>query len=75
MPLVKSGVKAISKQALKGGLGFASDVLAGKNAKQAAVDSAQAASSTLLRQAANRKRKAPVRLQKKQRKRSSDIFS
>ena len=75
MPLVKSGAKAIGKQALKGGLGFASDVLAGKNAKQAAVDRARAASSTLLRQAANRKRKAPARLQKKRRKRSSDIFS
>ena len=75
MPLVKSGAKAIGKQALKGGLGFASDVLAGKNAKQAAVDRARATSSTLLRQAANRKRKAPARLQKKRRKRSSDIFS
>ena len=75
MPLVKLGSKAISKQAWKGDLGFASDVLTGKNAKQAAVDRARAASSTLLRQAANRKRKAPARLQKKRRKRSSDIFS
>jgi len=32
MPLVKKGAKAIGKQALKSGVGFASDVLAGKNA-------------------------------------------
>ena len=60
MPLMKSGVKAIGKQALKGGLGFASDVLAGKDAKQAAVDRAQAAGSILLRQAAKRKRKPGI---------------
>ena len=73
MPLIKSGAKAIGKQALKGGLGFASDVLAGKDAKQAAVDRARSAGSTLLRQAA--KRKPTSRVQKKRRKRSSDIFS
>ena len=75
MPLIKSGAKAIGKQALKGGLGFASDVLAGKDAKQAAVDRARSAGSTLLRQAAKRKRKPTSRVQKKRRKRSSDIFS
>ena len=48
MPLIKLGVKVIAKQALKGGLGFASDVLAGKDAKQAAVDRAQSAGWTLL---------------------------
>ena len=50
MPLIKSGAKAIGKQALKGGLGFASDVLAGKNAKEAAVERAKMAGSSLLRQ-------------------------
>ena len=49
MPLIKSGAKAIGKLALKGGLGFALDVLAGKDAKQAAVDRAWSAGSTLLR--------------------------
>ena len=34
MPLIKSGAKAIGKQALKGGLGFASDVLAGKTQRK-----------------------------------------
>ena len=70
MPLIKSGAKAIGKQALKGGLGFASDVLAGKNAKEAAVERAKMAGSSLLRQAAGRKRKAPGRVQKKRRKRT-----
>ena len=72
MPLIKSGAKAVGT---KGGLGFASDVLAGKDAKQAAVDRARSAGSTLLRQAAKRKRKPTSRVQKKRRKRSSDIFS
>ena len=75
MPLIKSGAKAIGKQALKGDLGFASDVLAGKEAKQAAVDRARSAGSTLLRQAAKQKQKPTSRVQKKRRKRSSDIFS
>ena len=48
MPLIKSGVKAIGKQALKGGLGFASDVLAGKDVKQAAVNRTRSVGSTLL---------------------------
>ena len=75
MPLIKSGAKAIGKQALKCGLSFASDVLAEKNAKEAAVEHAKMAGSSLLRQAAGRKRKAPVRVQKKRRKRTNDIFS
>ena len=60
MPLIKSGANAIGKQALKGGLGFASDVLGGKNAKEAAVEHAKMVGSSLLRQAAGRKRKAPA---------------
>ena len=40
LPLVKSGSKAIGKQVLNSGVGFASDVLSGKNAKQAAIDRA-----------------------------------
>ena len=60
MPLIKSGARAICKQALKGGLGFASDVLAGKDAKEAAVERAKTAGFSLLRQAAGRKRKAPA---------------
>ena len=66
MPLIKSGAKAIGKQALKGGLGFASNVLAGKDAKEAAVERAKMAGSSLLRQAAGRKRKAPARVQIKE---------
>ena len=75
MLLIKSGAKAIGKQALKGGLGFASDVLAGKNMKEAAVERAKMADSSLLQQAAGRKCKAPVRVQKKRRKQTNDIFS
>ena len=50
MPLIKSGAKAIGKQALKSGVGFASDVLKGKNVKQAAIDRAKAAGTSLLHQ-------------------------
>ena len=75
MPLIKSGAKAIGKQALNGGLGFVSNVLAGKNAKEAAVERAKMAGSSLLQQAAGHKRKAPVRVQKKRRKQTNDIFS
>ena len=54
MPLIKSRAKAIGKQALKVGFGFASDVLAGKDAKKAAVEREKMADSSLLRQAAYR---------------------
>ena len=75
MLLIKSGAKAIGKQVIKGGLGFASDVLAGKDAKEAAVKCAKMAGSSLLRQAAGRKCKAPARVQKKRCKLTNDIFS
>ena len=75
MPLIKSRSKAIGKQALKGGFGFASDVLAGKDAKKAAVEREKMADSSLLRQAAGRKCKAPARVQKKPRKQMNNIFS
>ena len=73
MPLLKSGAKAIGKQALKSGVGFASDVLQGKNMKQAAIDRAKAAGSNLLQRAV--KRKNPPRVQKRKRRRKKDIFS
>ena len=75
LPLVKSGAKAIGKQALKSGVAFASDVLAGKNVKQAALERTKQAGSTFLRQAtAPKKLKAP-RVQKKKRKKYNDIFT
>ena len=74
MPLIKSGAKAIGKQVLRSGVGFASDVLQGKNAKQAAIDRAKTASSSLLQQAVAPKRKRkPVRVQKKRRRKNRDI--
>ena len=57
LPLAKSESKTIGKQVLCSRVGFASDVLSGKNAKQAAIDRAKAAGSNLLK-AATRKRKA-----------------
>ena len=75
LPLVKSWAKAIGKQALKSGVAFAFDVLAGKNVKQAAVQRTKQAGSTLLQQTtASKKRKAP-RIQKKKRKTYNDIFT
>jgi len=68
MPLVKSGAKAIGKQVLKSGVGFAFDVLAGNSVKQA-IDHAKAAGSSLLHQAVARKRKCPPKkVQKRQKK-------
>ena len=55
LPLVKSGAKAIGKQALKIGVAFASDVLAGKNVEQTTLERTKQADSTLLRQATSTK--------------------
>ena len=76
LPLVKSGAKAIGKQVLRSGVGFASDVLEGKNAKQAAIDRAKSAGSNLLKVAV-RKRKRPnqKKVQKKRHKQHDDIFA
>ena len=76
LPLVKSGSKAIGKQILRSGVGFASDVLSGKNANQSAIDCAKAAGSNLLKAAA-RKRKARLhktRVEKRRCKKHHDIF-
>ena len=48
--LVQFAAKAIGKQALKSVVAFASNVLAGKNVKQAAFQRTKQAGSTLLRQ-------------------------
>ena len=88
LPLVKKGAKTLGKQVLQSGVEFASDVLHGKNAKQAAIDQARAAGSNFLqvakqqvgkRKAAQQKigkrKAAPRKVQKKKRKRHHDIFS
>ena len=59
IPSIKSGAEAIGKRALKSAVGFAYDVLQGKNMKQAAIDRAKFAGSTLLQQAIKRKRPPP----------------
>ena len=69
MPLIKTGAKAIGKQFLKSGVGFVSDVLAGKNAKQAAIDQAKKAGTNLL-QKVTRKRKRPMKVLKRKRKKT-----
>ena len=68
LPLVKKSAKTLGKQVLQSGVEFASDVLHGKNAKQAAIDQARAAGSNLLQAAQQKigKRKAaPRKVQKK----------
>ena len=91
LPLIKSGAKAVGKEALKSGMAFASDVVAGKNVKQAAIDRAKSAGSNLFQAAkqkarsnlfrdprvapVKRKKKNPARVQKKKRKKHNDIFS
>ena len=75
LPLVKKGAKTLGKQVLQSDVDFASDVLQGKNVKQAAIDQAKTAGTNLL-QAAQRKRKAaPRKVQKKKRKKHQDIFT
>ena len=91
LPLIKSGAKAVGKEALKSGMAFASDVVAGKNVKQAAINRAKSAGSNLFQAAkqkarsnlfrdprvvpVKRKKKNPARVQKKKRKKHNDIFS
>ena len=54
LPLVKKGAKTLGKQILQSGVDFASNVLQGKNIKQAAIDQAKATGTNLL-QVAQRK--------------------
>ena len=77
LPLVKSGSKAIGKQVLRSGVGFASDVLSGKNAKQAAIDCAKAAGSNLLKAAARKRKARPkkTRVENRRRKKHYNIFN
>jgi len=49
LPLVKSGARAIGREALRSGMQFTSDVLEGKNLKPAAVRRAKQAGSNLLK--------------------------
>ena len=74
LPLVKSGSKAIGKQVLRSGIGFASDVLSGK---QAAIDRAKAAGSNLLKAAARKRKARPqkTRVEKRRCKKHYDIFN
>ena len=76
LPLVKSGSKAIGKQVFHSGVGFASAVLSGKNAKQSAIDRAKAAGSNLLKAAARKRIARPqkTRVEKRRRKKHHNIF-
>ena len=75
LPLIKSGAKAIGKQVLRSGVGFASDVLKGKNVKQAAIDRAKSGGSNLLESALKKRKRPTGKVQKKKRKKHNDIFS
>ena len=78
LPLVKKGAKTLGKQVLQSGVEFASDVLHGKNVKQAAIDQAKTAGSNLLQvaqQKIGKRKTAPRKVQKKKRKRHCDIFT
>ena len=82
MPLVKRGAKSIGKEVLKSGTNFVSDILEGKNLKQAALNRTKETGSNLLRKVTTfpGERK---RIKKKHKKKSSsktkraktDIFS
>ena len=71
LPLVKKGAKILRKKVLQKGVEFASDVLHGKNAKQATIDQARAAGSNLLQvvqQKIGKRKAAPRKVQRKKRK-------
>ena len=71
LPLVKKGAKTLRKKVLQKGVEFASDVLHGKNAKQATIDQARAAGSNLLQvvqQKIGKRKAAPRKVQRKKRK-------
>ncbi len=50
MPIAKTAGKAIGKQALRSGIGFAGDVLEGTNVKEAAIKRARSGAAKLMRQ-------------------------
>ena len=75
LPLLKTTAKTVGRQALKSGVAFASDVINGQNAKQAAINRAKEAGSTLLNNAIRKRKKMPKKVQKKRRKKHNDIFS
>ena len=77
LPLVKKGAKTLEKQVLQSGVEFASDLLQGKNVKQAAINQAKAAGSNLLQatqQRVGKRKTAPRKIQKKKCKKHYDIF-
>jgi len=65
LPLIKSGPKAVWKQVLRSGIGFASDVFARKNAKQATIERAKSAGIKLLNQAVGSKKRKRQKWRKK----------
>ena len=75
LPLVKKGAKTLGKQVLQSDVDFASDVLQGKNVKQAAIDQAKAAGTNLLQAVQQKRKAAPRKVQKKKRKKHHDIFT
>ena len=75
LSLVKNGAKTLGKQMLQSGCEFASDVLQGKNVKQAAIDQAKAAGTNLLQAAQQKRKAAPRKVQKKKHKKHHDIFT
>ena len=84
LPLVKRGAKSIGKEVLKSGTNFVSDILEGKNLKQAALNRTKETGSNLLRKVTTfpGERKRIKKTTKRKKKSSSkakraktDIFS
>ena len=75
LPLIKSEAKAVGKQVLRSGVGFASDLLRGEDVKQAAINRARAAGTNLLDSAVRKRKNFPSKkVKKKRRKQHNDIF-
>ena len=84
LPLVKRGAKSIGKEVLKSGTNFVSDILEGKNLKQAALNKTKETGSNLRRKVATfpgeRKRikkttKRKKKFSSKAKRVKTDIFS
>ena len=74
LPLLKSGAKAVGKEAIKSGTQLLGDILEGDNVKRAAAKRAKKAGKNLLRSAVKHFSDTPPGKRKKATKRKRDIF-
>ena len=75
LPLLKSGAKAVGKEALKSGTQFLGDILEGNNVKQVAATRAKTARKNLFRSALSHFSDSPPGERQRKRKRKTKTKS